>query len=165
MIWPGLFTSHIDQTEKSWPAEEILNQVDAAREWHQSGHIHFSMVALLQNRKNIRQRLLAEKYQQAALIPAMPWLGDAIPATPELQTNGQSHFVQIKVKDNKDIKLFAVWKRYQQHWYFSTQSINHDQVDNQVDIQDDPVLGTLEQLVVSSVSRTGQESARIVWTP
>lgn len=161
MIWPGLFTSRIDQTEKSWPVEEILNQVDATREWRQSGHIHFSMVALLQNRKNIRQRLQAEKYQQAALIPAMPWLGDALPATPELQTNAQNHLLQIKIKNTEGIKQFAIWKRYQQGWYFSTQSSSHDQIDT----RDDPVLGALEQITVSSVSQTGQESARVTWTP
>lgn len=161
MIWPGLFTSRIDQTDKSWQAEEILNQIDATRAWPQSGHLHFSMISLLQNRKNIRQRLSAEKYQQAALIPAMPWLGNAIPEAPVLQVDASNRHLQIKLHDSKDVTLFAVWKRYQQRWYFSTQPRSRDQID----LRDDPALGALEQLTISTVSQTGQESARINWTP
>jgi uncharacterized lipoprotein YddW (UPF0748 family) len=53
-IHPGLFTSRIDDSEKSWQAEEIQGQIDTIRRLSPgSGHIHFSMVALTQNRKGI----------------------------------------------------------------------------------------------------------------
>ena len=51
-VWPGLFTSRIDNSDKSWPAAEIVNQVALTRtKKMQQGHIHFSMVALLENRQ------------------------------------------------------------------------------------------------------------------
>ena len=87
-IWPGLFTSKIDHSEKSWPADEILNQVDAARSMQAGGHIHFSMVSLAQNRKQIRQRLEQEKYLTPALVPATPWLENTNIAPPQI---GRAH--------------------------------------------------------------------------
>ncbi|MEI8324669.1 MAG: family 10 glycosylhydrolase, partial [Betaproteobacteria bacterium] len=49
-LWPGLFTSRIDATGKSWQPLEILNQVALTRQHPGAGgHIHFSMVALLQD--------------------------------------------------------------------------------------------------------------------
>lgn len=159
MIWPGLFTSRIDQSEKSWTSDEILNQIDVSRAWSQSGHIHFSMISLLQNRKQIRQRLAQEKYQQAALIPAMPWLNASIPETPVLQQQTSAQVLQIHVNEPQKVRLFAIWKRYQGRWYFSTQAAQHQQID----LRNAPNLGALEQITVSSVSPTGIESARSHW--
>ena len=72
-VWPGLFTSRIDDTAKSWSAAEIANQVALTRAQGVNGHIHFSMSALMQNRDGIADRLRAA-YQVPALVPASPWL-------------------------------------------------------------------------------------------
>ncbi|HEY8880771.1 MAG TPA: family 10 glycosylhydrolase [Roseateles sp.] len=57
-IHPGLFTSRIDATEKSWQPEEVLGQIDSIRRLSPgSGHIHFSMAALAQNRRGIADAL------------------------------------------------------------------------------------------------------------
>ncbi|MFG6442286.1 glycoside hydrolase family 10 protein [Roseateles sp. LKC17W] len=57
-IHPGLFTSRINDTPQSWPASEITGQIDSIRRLSPgSGHIHFSMVALAQNRKGIADTL------------------------------------------------------------------------------------------------------------
>lgn len=67
-IHPGLFTSRIDATEKSWPVDEILGQIDSIRRLSPgSGHIHFSMAALAQNRRGIADALRAGPY--AAVRP------------------------------------------------------------------------------------------------
>jgi hypothetical protein len=39
------------------------------------GHVHFSMAALMQNRKGIADQLRAVSYTGPALVPATPWLG------------------------------------------------------------------------------------------
>jgi len=62
-IHPGLFTSRIDDTPQSWAPEEILAQIDSVRRLSPgSGHIHFSMAALAQNRRGIADALRAGLY-------------------------------------------------------------------------------------------------------
>lgn len=62
-IHPGLFTSRIDVTDKSWPVDEVLGQIDSIRRLSPgSGHIHFSMAALAQNRRGIADALRTGPY-------------------------------------------------------------------------------------------------------
>jgi len=68
-IHPGLFTSRIDASERSWLPDEILGQIASVRRLAPgSGHIHFSMAALAQNRRGIADALRAGPY--APLPPA-----------------------------------------------------------------------------------------------
>ena len=62
-IHPGLFTSRINDTPQSWQPDEVLAQIDSIRRLSPgSGHIHFSMAALSQNRKGIADALRAGAY-------------------------------------------------------------------------------------------------------
>jgi uncharacterized lipoprotein YddW (UPF0748 family) len=62
-IHPGLFTSRINDTDKSWLPDEVLAQIDIIRRVSPgSGHIHFSMAALSQNRKGIADALRSGPY-------------------------------------------------------------------------------------------------------
>lgn len=62
-IHPGLFTSRIDATPQSWPVDEVLAQIDSVRRLSPgSGHVHFSMVALAQNRRGIADALRTGPY-------------------------------------------------------------------------------------------------------
>ncbi|MFZ6779584.1 glycoside hydrolase family 10 protein [Undibacterium sp. Ji83W] len=155
-IWPGLYTSRIDNTDKSWPADEILNQVDAMREKAGNGHVHFSMAALNQNRKDIRKRLASEKYTSQALIPASPWLDNSLPASPMLEATPDKKSLRLQLSYTSNTRLLAIWKRTDQQWLFSVvpaQNMN-------IDITDDPQLGAIRQVTVSAISRTGVEGLR-----
>jgi uncharacterized lipoprotein YddW (UPF0748 family) len=72
-VWPGYFTSRIDESAKSWSVEEITNQVSLTRGRGVDGHIHFSMAAIMQNRRGIADRLKAA-YAVPAVVPPSPWL-------------------------------------------------------------------------------------------
>jgi uncharacterized lipoprotein YddW (UPF0748 family) len=62
-IHPGLFTSRIDATPQSWQPDEIVGQIDSIRRLAPgSGHIHFSLVALAQNRKGVADALRSGPY-------------------------------------------------------------------------------------------------------
>jgi uncharacterized lipoprotein YddW (UPF0748 family) len=62
-IHPGLFTSRINDTPQSWLPDEVLAQIDIIRKQSPgSGHIHFSMAALSQNRKGIADALRSGPY-------------------------------------------------------------------------------------------------------
>lgn len=148
-LWPGLFTSSINETPKSWTAEEILEQIallrgnPAAR-----GHIHFSAVSLMQNRRGIAEKLSAGPYATAALVPATPWLGAAGPLAPVLQPQADG---RIAISAGRAATSFAVWRRHGPVWSFSVQ------------LAGEPVIAAegAGMIVVSAVDRLGNESARV----
>lgn len=72
-VWPGYFTSRIDDGARPWSAEEIVRQVATTRARSVNGHIHFSMNAIMKNRGGIADRLKA-LYAVPALVPETPWL-------------------------------------------------------------------------------------------
>jgi uncharacterized lipoprotein YddW (UPF0748 family) len=162
-VWPGLFTSRIDATPKSWPAAEIASQIALARSRAGiGGHIHFSMVALLENRKGIADRLKETDYAQPALAPATPWLGAAVPPAPRVTArivDGNAASVAFTVPEAVpgDVRLVAIWTRYGNDWIFST----HPVAPAGARIGPDAAGRPPEMLVVSAVNRLGIESARL----
>jgi uncharacterized lipoprotein YddW (UPF0748 family) len=159
-LWPGLFTSRIDASEKSWQAQEIVQQIAVTRQHPgASGHIHFSMAALLQNRKGISERLQADSYANPALVPASPWLEGGAPPPPSLRRDGQIPPRQLRIQagSGKPTQLFAVWKRFGREWRFFVQPA----AQNLLDVSADPVLGPVGTVVVSAVDRVGNEGPRV----
>ena len=87
-VWPGLYTSRIGAAQRPYSADEVLRQVALIREVRRlrgaraaqggqaqraaepSGHIHFSLAALLQDREGIATRLQAGPYRLPAPRPA-----------------------------------------------------------------------------------------------
>ncbi len=161
-LWPGLFTSRIDDSPKSWPAQEIVRQIALTRaQPGAGGHVHFSLSALLQNRRGIATLLKSSVYADAALVPATPWLGAQAPSAPRLSFKradgpGTPDFFLIETEDAATIRQFAIWKRYGSEWVFTVQPASR----TQVELVADPERGQLNAMVVSSVNRLGLESAR-----
>jgi hypothetical protein len=120
-IWPGMFTSRVTDKADSWPVDEILGQIGRMRERAPacSGHAHFSMVALKENRRGLADALKAGPYASPALVPATPWLGVSAPvsAVPALSTlpGGQ---LRLKLDSGSPKQTQAVWLKYGQRWEF-----------------------------------------------
>jgi len=161
-LWPGLFTSRIDDSSRSWPAQEIASQIALTRTHPDAGgQVHFSMIALLQNRRGIATLLKSTVYADAALVPATPWLGAQAPGAPRLSFRraddpGTPDSVLIEPEDDSTLRQFAIWKRYGTQWVFTVQPASR----TQVALDADPKLGKPDAMVVSSVNRLGIESAR-----
>ena len=161
-LWPGLFTSRIDNSSKSWQPEEIARQIGLTRTHAGAGgHIHFSMVALLQDRRGIATLLKAGPYATAALVPATPWLGAQVPDAPRLslqQAEGPNvpDRVLIRTADDPSVNRFSIWKRYGSKWVFSVQAASQ----TELTLEADSTLGKPAVIVVSCVNRLGIESAR-----
>jgi uncharacterized lipoprotein YddW (UPF0748 family) len=167
-IWPGLFTSRIDNSARSFPAEEIVQQVALTRTRSGvNGHVHFSFVALMENRKGIGDQLMASTYQSAALVPATPWLGSQVPAAPALQVRRTGHGYSLSLKKvpgmlpatgvTPGVTRYAIWSRYGLEWRFAT--VPAPLIVWQ--IADDAIKGPPSAIVVSAVDRLGNESARV----
>jgi len=161
-LWPGLFTSRIDGSPKSWQPEEIARQIALTREHAgASGHIHFSMIALLQDRRGIATLLKAGPYAGVALVPATPWLGTQAPAAPQLslqkaEDRSAADSVLIRTADDPSVNRFSIWKRYGSRWVFAVQAASQ----TELTLEADPALGQPDAIVVGSVNRLGVESVR-----
>jgi uncharacterized lipoprotein YddW (UPF0748 family) len=88
-LWAGLFTSRIPAAGEAarpgqWRAQEVIEQIALTRQRGVTGHVHFSLKALLEDRDRVATRLAAELYTEAALPPASPWRGAAAPAAPRM---------------------------------------------------------------------------------
>ena len=150
-LWPGLFTSAINDTPKSWAADEILKQVETIRSRPAAaGQIQFSMVALMQDRKGVATKLLAAPYAEPALVPATPWLKTTAPSAPKLQRL-RGGDVRIVPGPGELAANYAVWRRTGRLWRFSVQPAAEALI---------AAIGA-DAIVVSAVSRTGDESERV----
>jgi uncharacterized lipoprotein YddW (UPF0748 family) len=129
-VWPGLYTSQIGRTDPAsplapWRAREVLDQVlllrtragpDALGGPGASGHVHFSMAALIQDRDGIATLLQAGLYAQPALVPATPWLGATPAPAPGLRRQGSR--VIIEPAGAPSGVRWALWRRVGADWHF-----------------------------------------------
>ena len=121
-IWPGLFTSKIDPSQTSWAAKEIINQIQLTRDKNKqdafvNGHLHFSMAALMQNRRGIADELKIT-YTQTALSPVTNHSHSSNAIVPKLLLIGQSQ-VSVSIDDDQTVRLIALWKKTSQGWQHS----------------------------------------------
>ena len=155
-IWPGLFTSRVGAPTKSFPPGEILQQIDITRARPAAnGHVHFSMAALMENRKGLSDQLKAGQYATQALVPASPWLGSAPPGSPVVLAKREAGAVVLKLAPGKDNTQFAIWSRYGNEWRFAVAPASRANWS----VPDDPVLGAASAVFVNAVDRLGNESA------
>ncbi len=160
-LWPGLFTSSIRPppgarsdaagigSTRSWPAREVLDQITTLeREPGASGHIHFSMVALLQDRDGLSTQLQRGAYASPALMPATPWLDDKPPPPPRLVRRGDAAFIEPAA--GEPAARWAVWRRIEGRWRFALLAPAERRVARE----------RADVVVVSAVDRHGNLSAR-----
>lgn len=159
-IWPGLFTSKVTDKADSWPISEISAQIEMQRaRAPATGHAHFSMVALLQNRRGLALALKQGVYGQAAIPPATPWLDATVPEpvpTPlllALPSGGQPNAApawQLRLLPSKPAESgrYLLWTRHGEQWRWQLGS------EFVIAAQD------LNALVISRLSRVGVEGPR-----
>jgi uncharacterized lipoprotein YddW (UPF0748 family) len=157
-LWPGLFTSKIDSTAESWPAEEITAQVALTRTRPAAtGHVHFSAVALMQDRKGIAQKLAA-LYATPAFVPATPWLDHQAPPAPALRRDEKLPQVVITPAAGEAPVRYAVWRQHGAEWRLSTQIA----AETTVSLAPDAALGPVTGVAVLVLDRVGNASAPAV---
>jgi uncharacterized lipoprotein YddW (UPF0748 family) len=158
-MWPGLFTSSVRPpapvageglgATRSWPAREVLEQLAAlAREPGAGGHIHFSMVALQQDRDGLAAQLQRGPYAVPALVPATPWLDDRPPPPPRLARRADAVFIEPAA--GEPVARWAVWRRVEGAWRFAV----HGPAERRVARE------RADAVVVAAVDRSGNLSAR-----
>ena len=118
-----------------------------------SGHIHFSMVALMQDRDGIATLLKFGPYAQAALVPATPWLVAPVPAAPGLlsvDTPAGWRVVLDWGGNQAAAQRLAVWRRVGGQWRLAVLPASQTVLDP----------AGADAVVVSAIGRNGQLSPR-----
>ncbi len=149
-VWPGLFASAINDTPRSWESDEIVAQVGVARSRPAStGHVQYSMIALMQDRKSVATKLGAGPYAQPAVVPATPWLDAAAPPAPGLRRERDGRVTIIPGAGEPPAR-YAVWRRAEGGWRFSVQPAAEKSVDP----------AGADAVVVTALDQVGNESSR-----
>ena len=126
-VWAGLYTSLVSRNEtlgpRAWAGQELLDQVAQLRQRAEpganrpvgvGGHIHFSMIALMQDRGGVATQFQAGPYAQPALVPATPWLEAPTVLAPVLMWVGAR--VEIRPGPGEAARRWAVWRRFGEQW-------------------------------------------------
>ena len=157
-MWPGLFTSRIGAPSKAYAPEEIVQQIGVTRSRPKAtGHVHFSMKALMENRQGLSDRLGTGHYAEPALVPATPWLGDSRPEAPSVLARPGMAPLTLRLAPGRDSTHFAIWALHGKQWRFSV--VPAARIDRP--LADDPTHGPATGAVVSAINRLGIESERI----
>lgn len=118
-LWPGLYTSRVGRT---WDARQISQQIQVTqRQDGATGHIHFSMKALMNNVDNIADQLMDGVYSKPAVIPATDWISDEKPPQPEAELSNLGGEVLIQLSTDRQNKpwLWVLKTRYGDQWHIA----------------------------------------------
>lgn len=155
-VWPGNFTSRVGNPESQWEAGEILEQIRITRDAPgQLGNVHFSMRALMENRRGLADSLAAGPYAVPALVPASPWLDPRVPAAPKLtfHQDATGTWLSIAPGDELDVRFWIAQLRTGGEWHAVPLAGDRRRL---------PITSGTDRAVVYGVSRTGVEGD---WTP
>jgi uncharacterized lipoprotein YddW (UPF0748 family) len=176
-IWPGLFTSRIEKqvasveatkivvnnpstppARISWSPPDITDQIEVTRRTSKaSGHVHFSMITLMQDRQKVNEAL-APLYAEPALVPAMPWLGGKAPSAPRFSVNVDSLGLEVAWGKGglfeRTPRAWIVQVKYEKGWKPATFAADQ----RHARFGADPTLGTPLAASVSAVDRLGNQS-------
>jgi uncharacterized lipoprotein YddW (UPF0748 family) len=134
-IFPGLYTSRIEETPRGWQPKEIENQIALIRGKRDvpQGHIHFSVAPIMQRRRGV-DASLATLYINPALSRSKRFIEgkDAIKALIDIVVNEADapNSVGLEVKGrlsntessspDYEARTVALWLRYGTSWQFAT---------------------------------------------
>ena len=129
-----------------------------------SGHVHFSMVTLMENRQGINE-VLKRAYATPALVPATPWLDGVAPAMPlvegQVMVPGSSRLSMQLSAPGKAVWQYALWSRYGNDWRLKLVPADVRHARTQADIETATPAGPLTAMSISAVDRTGNESRSV----
>lgn len=161
-LYAGLIPNSVrrDSTAQGWLPDEIVGQVYVARGHPAAqGHVHFSARAFMRE-SGLRQRLARSVYRTPALIPAHPWLGIAPPAAPQaaLVDHDGRLVLELVPGDDRAVRVWHVRLQHGERW-------RTELVPGPQRVLAIPDAGTLTEVVVSGVGRSGSEGPTITVRP
>ncbi len=179
-IFPGLYTSQINDAARGWEPKEIERQIALIRAQPgvAQGHIHFSAAPLLQNRRDVNATL-AKAYPTTALhtIAQSSLEESRIDQVIEIDIERGASQIQsgLKIRSFSDQTAsaprgFALYLRYGSRWQFEflpllsspVAGVGGTSVAVETTIPAATADGVLSAVAASLVDRYARESARAV---
>jgi uncharacterized lipoprotein YddW (UPF0748 family) len=165
-IWPGNYLDKVNPSSPSgWPAQELLDQIAATRAQRgATGNVYFSMRSFMFGQDGLPEKLVAGPYAGAALVPASPWLDSIAPATPIVRSGRDaagSVTVSMQPQGTEPVWLWLIRTRTGSDW---TNSIVPG-FQRFYTIPRGASAAAPDELAVSAVGRTGNESAPVLLVP
>jgi uncharacterized lipoprotein YddW (UPF0748 family) len=160
-LWPGI---SIGRDTSAAQVREINNEILITRGMvpNSMGVIHWSIGQLLTNQglmKSLREGI----YKQQALVPASPWLGNKKPEAPRGKAIKLDSLVIAVWREPKikDIANWVVYEKYGNKWHQHILPGCETSIPVQFIIASGKETARLEEIWVSSVSKTGIESEKV----
>jgi len=108
-----------EDEQKSWQPYEIVNQVLRTRQMQAGGNIHFSAVALVQNRRGLADALREGVYASPALVPPLWWSATG-PLPPRLKPIVERSATELRLAATlPPDSTLLVWTRSSAGWRLS----------------------------------------------
>ncbi|MBL8813896.1 MAG: family 10 glycosylhydrolase [Planctomycetaceae bacterium] len=153
-VWPGLFTSRTGDKSRPFPPQEIQRQIETVRlAGDATGHIHFSMKALMQNREGLAEDLEKTLYANSALVPEDLKAAGNRPVAPVVaRSNDSGDVITIRPGNEDALKVFAIWNWNGKEWKFDVIPATQAEYKLPEGVQ---------RVVITAVDRFGRESDRV----
>jgi uncharacterized lipoprotein YddW (UPF0748 family) len=163
-MWPGNYLDKVNSSPTGWPAEELLDQIAATRAQRgATGNVYFSMRSFMFGQDGLPEKLIAGPYASKALVPASPWLDSVPPAAPVVQTSRDAAgaiTVSFQPQGPETVWLWLIRKRAGTEW--TNDIIPGFQRSYTIPRGASGVAA--DELAVSAIDRTGNESAPVLLT-
>ena len=150
-VWPGIASARVNSTEDPGrTAREIVSQVSLTRSVGRNyvGHVFWSMKSIMKNRGGVTSAVAKSFYQEPALVPPMPWVSKAPPATPVVNAVGSGGNTSLSWNGVPGCKKYAIQIRNGRTWRTSTVTAG-----TKITLK-----GTPDAIAISSVDRYGNTS-------
>lgn len=163
-LWPGSYTSRVGEAPgQGWPPEEIVYQIKVTRGLAgATGNVHFSMKALMQNRRGLADLLASGVYTEPALVPASPWLGrEDLPAPGiTMQTEGTGgQRLRWRLPEGRQARWWLVRLKQGDRW--ETRILPGQATE--LLLGEDVVGSHVQVVAVTGVDRYGNEGRTGIW--
>lgn len=161
-LWPGI---SVGRDTSAANTREIVNEVLVARGIvpYSMGVIHWSIGQLIRN-PALSSALIEGVYKQPALVPASPWLGKKVPAAPVVTAQKKEDHLELSLQNAKDGTQWIVYTRYGKNWQYTLLPVTTGKVPVTLSKKTGKEDSSLQEIRVSTVSRTGIESPHEVIT-
>ncbi|MGL5005425.1 MAG: glycoside hydrolase family 10 protein, partial [Casimicrobium sp.] len=181
-IFPGLYTSRIEETPRGWMPKEIENQIALMRAKRDValGHIHFSAAPLMQNRRDVNASLTATYSNPTLPFNAQLNWGNSennVVFDIDTELNDRPDYLVVQIKSLNSVfsakngvsrgngaRLIALNMRYGSAWQFALLPVGESNGPLLVStsVAKTTKDGTLNAIAASFVDRYGRESVRYV---
>ncbi|MDH6355657.1 uncharacterized lipoprotein YddW (UPF0748 family) [Dysgonomonas sp. PH5-45] len=117
LIVPGLGAYMMNEPERNWSLQNILDQVDYARQKQTAGQAFYRTETILSDSKDILTTLSRHYYQYPAKLPPLTWLSTTRPAPPKnlevFKTRNGTTCLQWEAADSDDEQLsYTVYRSF-----------------------------------------------------